>query len=214
MNTPAVPDKSRRRPLSIRTLVRSSRAEQSAGRALALCDALLSEQGEVSGRRLAAYALSAYQSLDDAGRDIFFDRLVTDFGPNAAEVERAAARYRADASGANLVRLQAAVEPPPQIVPALNLVDRLVLDQTLEDHRRGVPVDALKDQEPAIEPRPEQVQQIRVDTDPFGVRGECFEHLAPHLEKYRRASGRHVGAAEQFLTRRFHGVLQLEERRE
>jgi malonyl-CoA decarboxylase len=81
---------------------------------LALCDALLSEQGEVSGRRLAAYALSAYQSLDEAGRDIFFDRLLKDFGPDSAEVDRAAARYRADSSSANLIRLQAAVEPPRQ----------------------------------------------------------------------------------------------------
>jgi len=152
MNTPAVPDKSRRRPLSIRTLVRSSKAEQTAGRALALCDALLSEQGEVSGRRLAAYALSAYQSLDDAGRDIFFDRLVTDFGPNAAEVERAAARYRADASSANLVRLQAAVEPPRQelfrranMAPAgtgILLEMRREMLKTLATHPERVGIDA------------------------------------------------------------------------
>ena len=37
--------------------------KQAVGRALALCHALLSEQGEVSGRRVAAYALWAYQSL-------------------------------------------------------------------------------------------------------------------------------------------------------
>jgi malonyl-CoA decarboxylase len=111
---PAVPYRSRRRPLSLRSLVRRSKAEQSAGRALALCDALLSEQGEVSGRRLAAYALSAYQSLDEAGRDIYFDRLLKDFNPDAAEVDRAAARYRADNSSANLIRLQAAVESPRQ----------------------------------------------------------------------------------------------------
>jgi malonyl-CoA decarboxylase len=81
---------------------------------LALCDALLSEQGEVSGRRLATYALSAYQALDPAGRELFFDRLVTDFAPNAQEVDRAAARYRLDGSSANLIRLQTAVEPPRQ----------------------------------------------------------------------------------------------------
>ena len=152
MNTPAVPDKSRRRPLTIRALVRSSKAEQSAGRALALCDALLSEQGEVSGRRLAAYALSAYQSLDDAGRDIFFDRLVADFGPDAAEVDRAAARYRADASSANLVRLQAAVEPPRQelfrranMAPAgtaILLEMRREMLKTLGTHPERVGIDA------------------------------------------------------------------------
>jgi malonyl-CoA decarboxylase len=147
-----VPDKTRRRPLSIRTLVRSSKAEQSAGRALALCDALLSEQGELSGRRLAAYALSAYQSLDEVGRDIFFDRLVADFGPDAAEVDRAAARYRADASSANLVRLQAAVEPPRQelfrranMAPggtAVLLEMRREMLKTLGTHPERVGIDA------------------------------------------------------------------------
>jgi malonyl-CoA decarboxylase len=149
---PHVPDKTRRRPLSIRTLVRSSKAEQSAGRALALCDALLSEQGELSGRRLAAYALSAYQSLDEVGRDIFFDRLVADFGPDAAEVDRAAARYRADASSANLVRLQAAVEPPRQelfrranMAPggtAVLLEMRREMLKTLGTHPERVGIDA------------------------------------------------------------------------
>jgi malonyl-CoA decarboxylase len=97
-----------------RSSKRAARSEQSAGRALALCEALLSEQGEVSGRRLAAYALSAYQALDADARTLFFDRLVTDFAPDAEEVDRAAARYRSEASSANLIRLQAAVEPPRQ----------------------------------------------------------------------------------------------------
>jgi malonyl-CoA decarboxylase len=110
---PTVPDK-RPRPPTSRSRVRNLRAEQSAGRALALCDALLSEQGEVSGRRLAAYALSAYQSLEPDGRELFFDRLGSDFAPDAKEVDSAAARYRLEASSANLIRLQAAVEPPRQ----------------------------------------------------------------------------------------------------
>jgi malonyl-CoA decarboxylase len=109
-----VPDKSRPRPHPSPTSVRSSRASQSAGRALALCDALLSEQGEVSGARLATFALSAYQSLDQEARELFFDRLASDFGPDPDQVDRAAARYRFDASSANLIRLQAAVEPPRQ----------------------------------------------------------------------------------------------------
>ena len=39
------------------------KSKEAAGRALALCHALLSEQGELSGRRVAGYALSAYQAL-------------------------------------------------------------------------------------------------------------------------------------------------------
>jgi malonyl-CoA decarboxylase len=94
--------------------VRSLKAKQTAGRALALCHALLSEQGEVSGRRLAAYALSAYQSLGPDARELFFDSLATEFAPDPKEVDGAAARYRQDASPANLIRLQDAVEPPRQ----------------------------------------------------------------------------------------------------
>ena len=71
--------------------VRSLKAKQTAGRALALCHALLSEQGEVSGRRLAAYALSAYQSLGPDARELFFDSLATDFTPDPKEVDGAAA---------------------------------------------------------------------------------------------------------------------------
>ena len=55
---------------------------------MALCDALLSEQGEVSGQRLAAYALSAYRALEPDAREIFFDRLVTDFAPDPEEVDQ------------------------------------------------------------------------------------------------------------------------------
>jgi malonyl-CoA decarboxylase len=137
------------------TRARRSRSAQSAGRALALCEALLSEQGEVSGRRLAAYALSAYQSLEPDARELFFDRLATDFGPNAKEVDTAAARYRSDASAANLVRLQAAVEPPRQelfrranMAPngtAVLLDMRRALLETLADHpeRAGINADLI-----------------------------------------------------------------------
>jgi malonyl-CoA decarboxylase len=90
------------------------KTKQAAGRALALCHALLSEQGEVSGRRLAAYAVSAYQSLAPDARELFFDSLAADFSPDPKEVDAAAARYRLDASSANLIRLQTAVEPPRQ----------------------------------------------------------------------------------------------------
>jgi malonyl-CoA decarboxylase len=90
------------------------KTKQAAGRALALCHALLSEQGEVSGRRVAAYALSAYQSLGPEARELFFDSLVTEFAPDPKVVDGAAARYRTDPTSANLIQLQAAVEPPRQ----------------------------------------------------------------------------------------------------
>jgi malonyl-CoA decarboxylase len=84
------------------------------GRVLALCEALLSERGEVSGARLASYALSAYQALDPAARELFLSRLATEFVPNADAVRSAAARYAEDPSPANLVSLQGLVESPRQ----------------------------------------------------------------------------------------------------
>lgn len=151
-----MPDISRRRPSRTSTRTpRTSRAAQSAGRALALCDALLSEQGEVSGQRLAAYALSAYRALEPDAREIFFDRLVTDFAPDPEEVDRAAARYRVVPSSEHLIGLQAAVEPPRQelfrranMAPGGTavLVDlRRALLQTLAAHpeRAGIDADLL-----------------------------------------------------------------------
>ena len=79
-----------------------------------LCQSLLSERGEVSGARLAAEVRQAYEVLDHAAREAFFDLLVTEFSPDRGEVARAADAYHDDPSQANLVRLQQVVEPPRQ----------------------------------------------------------------------------------------------------
>jgi malonyl-CoA decarboxylase len=81
---------------------------------ITLCQALLSERGEVSGARRAIEVLSAYQALDPPALEIFFDGLVEQFSPDPSRVERAAATYAADPSQVNLVSLQRAVEPPRQ----------------------------------------------------------------------------------------------------
>ena len=93
---------------------RSSNPTRDARYVGGLCQSLLSERGEVPGERLATEVLRAYESLDSAARDALFDLLVTEFSPNPVELGRAADAYRADPSQANLVRLQAAVEPPRQ----------------------------------------------------------------------------------------------------
>lgn len=79
-----------------------------------MCHALLSERGEVSGARRAIRVLDAYQSLDAAGVETFFDRLVDEFSPDPAKVGEAAHAYADDPSQANLVCLQSIVEPPRQ----------------------------------------------------------------------------------------------------
>ena len=81
---------------------------------IALCRALLSERGEVSGARLATEALAAYQSLDDAARDAFFARLAEEFDVNPDAITAASDAYRGNHSLANLMALQSAVESPRQ----------------------------------------------------------------------------------------------------
>jgi malonyl-CoA decarboxylase len=89
-------------------------ATRTSRKAIALCHSLLSERGEVSGSRLAAEALDAYQGLDDRGRRAFFDSLIREFSPDPHEVGRAGDAYRSDPSPEHLARLQKVVEPPRQ----------------------------------------------------------------------------------------------------
>ena len=93
----------------------STRAAERKARALiALCRALLSERGEVSGAALAREALAAYEALPANALKPFFNMLAADFSPDSAEIAHAAAVYRQDTSPQNLIALQRAVEPPRQ----------------------------------------------------------------------------------------------------
>jgi malonyl-CoA decarboxylase len=87
-------------------------AARSASKAISLCHALLSERGEVSGARIAREALIAYQALDASALDAFFSLLIEEFSPDSKEIGQAADAYRTQPSGANLTRLQGAVESP------------------------------------------------------------------------------------------------------
>jgi malonyl-CoA decarboxylase len=103
----------------LRSLVRPNDSRQSdplrdARHLIGLCTSLLSETGEPSGARLATEVLRVYQALEGPARDAFFDLLVSELSPNPVEVGRATDAYRSEPSQANLVRLQAAVEPPRQ----------------------------------------------------------------------------------------------------
>ena len=84
---------------------------RTAKRAIALCRSLLSERGEVSGSRLAAEALNAYQTLDERGRRAFFGSLIRDFSPDPEVVGQAGDAYRLDPSPENLARHACAHSP-------------------------------------------------------------------------------------------------------
>jgi malonyl-CoA decarboxylase len=79
-----------------------------------LCRTLLSHRGDVSGARLATDVVRTWQSLDAAGRESFFDRLATEFTPDAAAVTAAVEAYQKHPSPATLTRLQRAVDSPRQ----------------------------------------------------------------------------------------------------
>jgi malonyl-CoA decarboxylase len=101
---------------------------------------------------VAAEALAAYQRLSDEQVEWFFDRLVKEFSVEPDVVRQAAAAYRLDASPANLIALQEAVEPPRQelfrrcnMAPGGTaiLVDmRRRLLRTLADHPDRAEIDA------------------------------------------------------------------------
>ena len=101
----------------IRSVVRpngQARADRKARNAVSLCQALLSERGEVSGAALAQEALSAYRELPAAGLATFFDLLVSEFSPDPQQLIAAFEAYRADPSPDHLIHLQRQVEPPRQ----------------------------------------------------------------------------------------------------
>jgi len=90
------------------------RVERQARKAIDLCRALLSEQGEFSGAALARDALAAYHELPESGISAFFDHLVHEFSPDTGEVVRAADAYRDNPSWDRLLALQRSAEPARQ----------------------------------------------------------------------------------------------------
>ena len=119
---------------------------------IALCRALLTERGEVSGGRLASEALLAYQGLEGPARAGFFDLLVQEFSPDPEGVGQAADAYRKDPSAQNLARLLRIAEPPRQeLFRRLNLAPagtRVLVDlrrqilKELDQHPQWAPIEA------------------------------------------------------------------------
>lgn len=75
---------------------------------------LLSNRGEVSGRRLGAAILALYECLDEDGRFGFFRFLADDLDLDAKTVADAAEAYGKKKSAGHLAALLEAAEPPRQ----------------------------------------------------------------------------------------------------
>jgi malonyl-CoA decarboxylase len=102
-------------PLTLSTIfLRRREADGKANELTALCQALVSRRGDVSGARLAADVVETYTSLTDSEAGVFFDRLVATFSPDLEKVRAAAEAFAKDSSHAALARLQLATESPMQ----------------------------------------------------------------------------------------------------
>ena len=131
----------------------SGMADRHTRKTLSLCRALLSERGEASGAALARAALDAYSMLSGPALTAFFDVLAEEFSPAPQTVIEAADAYREEASQANLVRLQRAIEAPRQeLFRRINLAGggtaalvemrrRLLHDLKTAPHLAGVDAD-------------------------------------------------------------------------
>ncbi len=90
------------------------RATAGSGSFVELCDALLSERGEMSGNRIARGLLARFADADEQGEREFFKLLCSRFDINAEHCVRAAQRYAQETTVANLEILTESVEPRRQ----------------------------------------------------------------------------------------------------
>src|SRR5450756_624221 len=99
-----------------RTLLRrgGSDAKHDGAELIALCEALLSGQGEASGTAMAREVLDRYHHLDDAERLAFFGTLTRDFGPDREKLAEAIENWRAQPSDEDASDLHFASEPRRQ----------------------------------------------------------------------------------------------------
>lgn len=79
-----------------------------------LCEALLSTEGQVSGRRIAAALLTRYQSMDETGKRAFFTYLNDAWDVEPSQIGILAARYGEDPAPQNFAALVRAAEPRRQ----------------------------------------------------------------------------------------------------
>ena len=104
----------------------------------------------------------------------------------------------------------ARIDTPAQVVPAVDLVHRLVADDLFQNVRRRRPVDAPQHQEAAVEPGREQMDEVVVDgPEVVLAMGEHVEQLLAHAHQRDGAAGREIEPAEQLLPARLGGRMHL-----
>lgn len=81
---------------------------------LALCQQLLSGQGEASGIALSQEILRSYRHMSNDEKRSFFQMLDNEFKPDFEQIEAVMNRYKASRSAEDLIALNTAVEAPRQ----------------------------------------------------------------------------------------------------
>ena len=110
------------------------------------------------------------------------------------EDQRLVGQLRVEEGEAAAVGLQAAA----QVVPAVDGVHGLVVDDLFQQLGRRVPVDTAHLQEAGVEPRAEQVQQVGFERHQFGLLRQPLQQRAAHAHqraRCRRACGSGGAAA-------------------
>jgi len=116
-----------------------------------LCEALLSERGEVSGHLLGRAILVRFTAADDDQRRDFFTLLAERYDIDPAQCQAAARRYAATPDARNLEHLADSVEPRRQeLLRRLNRVPGathalVTMRESLFEHQRKIPALARVD---------------------------------------------------------------------
>jgi hypothetical protein len=123
------------------------------------------------------------------------------------ENQRLLRQYRVEKRKQPAVGLQA----PAQVAPAVDFMDRLVVDDLLEQVGGRAPVDALQLQESRIEPGREQMAEIGIDRRELRMLAQPRQQLRTHLYDGGRAGRTAVQPAQQLLARRLGGARQRDQ---
>src|SRR5712691_10170358 len=87
----------------------------------------------------------------------------------------------------------------------MELMNGFIADQLLQEQSRGLPADALQAQEATVEPRPEQMLEVRVEGVEVRSVARESEQIFPQSDQRLHGTRRGIDAAKQFLPGRLDG---------
>src|SRR5262249_34647656 len=101
------------------------------------------------------------------------------------------------------------IDARAQVVPVADRVYRLIPDDLLQKVRWGRPVDAPEQEETAVEPGREQVEEVVVDHREIVAVIHRVDELLAHAHQRRRSARREIDAPEQLEPSRLGAARDL-----